>query len=346
MKTFKNILIVRTDRIGDVVLTTPSIKALRQAYPDTEISILVRPYTKPLVDGNPYLDNVFIDDRLSVHKGLLGFLRLVRMLQKNKFDCAIIYHTKRRTNLACFLAGIHYRIGYKNEKYGFFLTDPIKDTRHLGQRHEAQYCLDLLQHLGINSDDLELLVPMQKDAEQWVNQLFANRQLSSEEKLIVIHPGASDPSKRWPEHRFKELIKKLREHYSCKVVMIGANETKQITHNILESNFRNIIDLTGQISLSQLISLLKKTDVLISNDSGPVHISAGVGTPVVSIFTRNQRGINPERWRPLGNTAKVVSVPFNEKISFSKAQPIDPQYMELIKTQEVVEAVDSIFKLC
>ena len=91
-----------------------------------------------------------------------------------------------------------------------------------------------------------------------------------------------------------------------------------------------------------------RCDLLVSNDSGPVHVAAGVGTPVVSIFTRNQPGINPERWKPLGNKARVVSVSPNESsgISFKKAQPIDTQYLELVSTEAVLEAVDSLFKLC
>jgi hypothetical protein len=126
--------------------------------------------------------------------------------------------------------------------------------------------------------------------------------------------------------------------------------------------------LTGMTTICQLVSLLKQCNLLISNDSGPVHIATGVGTPVVSIFTRNQPGINPERWRPLGKNSRVISVPYNDKISFAKARSINAtnrsfcgilvhpgkkkgsleldEGSELIRTQEVLEAVDSIFKLC
>ena len=100
-KTFKNILIVRTDRIGDVVLTTPAIKAIRQAYPGSRISVLVTPATFDLVNGNPYVDEILVDDRQGRHKGLFGFLRLVREIRLKQFDLAVIFHTKRRYNLAC-----------------------------------------------------------------------------------------------------------------------------------------------------------------------------------------------------------------------------------------------------
>ena len=116
---YRNILIVRTDRIGDVVLTTPAIEALRKAFPQARISILVTPVTRELVEGNPYLDEVLIDDRKGRHGGVFGFFNLVKTLRKRQFDLAIILHTKKRTNSLCFLAGIPHRVGYKNNKFGF-----------------------------------------------------------------------------------------------------------------------------------------------------------------------------------------------------------------------------------
>ena len=118
MKEFRNILIVRTDRMGDVVLTTPALKALREAHPKARISILVSAYTKAIVEGNPYVNEVLADDRKRTHRGWIGFWRLVSEVRKRKFDAAVIYHTKRRTNWLCFFAGIPYRLGY---------TDTIQD---------------------------------------------------------------------------------------------------------------------------------------------------------------------------------------------------------------------------
>src|SRR3989338_9612697 len=168
---FSRTLVVRTDRMGDVVLTTPFVKALRRAYPATHLSILVTPATKDLVIGNPYLDEVLVDDRAGRHKGVLGSLRLAREIRRGNFDAAFILHTKRRYNLACFLAGVPVRIGYRNDKMGFLLTHPLKDARHLGEKHESEYCLDVLKGVGIPADIedvLGMLVPVHKDAETWV----------------------------------------------------------------------------------------------------------------------------------------------------------------------------------
>ena len=209
-KTFQNILIVRTDRIGDVVLTTPVIKALRQAYPGSRISILVVPATLDLVNGNPYLNEVLIDNRAGIHRGLFGFLRLVYEIRLKRFDVAIIFHTKRRYNLASALAGIPVRLGYKNNKFGFMLTHPLKDIRVLGEKHEAEYCMEVLKVIGIKDGDLDVFVPLQKEAENWMLHVMEEKYLKNNE-FIVIHPGASDPAKCWSTANFALLVDRLVE---------------------------------------------------------------------------------------------------------------------------------------
>lgn len=345
--SYKNILIVRTDRIGDVVLTTPAITALRRHYPNAKISILIAPETRELVDGNSCLDEVIIDDRKGEYRGY-GFFKLIGLLRQKRFDVVINYHTKKRTNLACFLAGIPIRVGYKNKKFGFLLNCPIVDTRHKGEKHEAQYCLDVLGELGIESTDLNIHLPVNEKSVQWVELFCKDHHIEKKERLIAIHSGASDPSKQWSESHFAELIDDLADRYSAKIVMIGSSQVSESVKKIMSLIKNKAIDMTGQTTVGQLAALMARCNLLISNDSGPVHVAVGVGTPVISIFTRNQPGINPERWKPLGEQSRVVSVAPSQSsgISFKKARSMDAEYMELIAVTEVLEAVDSLFKLC
>ncbi|MCA9405139.1 MAG: lipopolysaccharide heptosyltransferase II [Candidatus Omnitrophica bacterium] len=353
-EAYKKILVVRTDRVGDVVLTTPALSALRKAYPYAKIGLLVAPLTYDLVSKNKDLNKVLVDDREGQHKGLFGFLKLVKKIKKQNYDVAVIFHTKKRTNLLCFLAGIPRRIGYKNKKFGRLLTDPIEDTRHHGKKHEVEYCLDVLKPLGVTSSECRLNVSVHEDAEEWLNQFLAQNHISADDKIIAIHPGASDPAKQWPEHCFAELIDRLYESRDVKIVLLGSANIRHVSREVKSLTRHPAIELTGLTSMAQLISLLKHSSILVSNDSGPVHIAAAVGTPVVSIFTRNLPGINPERWRPLGDRHQVICV--SEKavqeyrkanpLSFEKAGKIDPKYLELIPVTEVFEAVDSLCKLC
>lgn len=337
MKSFKNILVVRTDRIGDVVLTSPAFKVLREAFPYAKIAVLVTPATKELVEGNPNVDQVLVDDRKNAHKGILGFWRLVNVLRAKRFDCAVVFHTKRRANALCFVAGIPYRVGYRNNKWGFLLTDPVRDRRHEGIKHESQYCLDVLRHMGITVGTGEVFLPLQKAAEEWAEAWLKEQKIIlSQDKLVAIHPGASGPEKQWPKLGFAQVIQHLTDDHSVKVVLIGAADIQPVAREIQMLAQRPVWDLTGKTTISQLASLLKRCKFLVSNDSGPVHVADALGTPVISIFTRNQPGINSARWKPLSGRGKVLS-PALQKAG---APP------ENVHVQDVLEAVDALFKLC
>ena len=312
-----------------MVLTTPAIKAIRQAYPAARISILVTPATYDLVNGNPYVDEILVDDRDGRHKGLFGFLRLYREIRSKQFDLAIIFHTKRRYNLICFAAGIFCRLGYKNNKFGFLLTNPLKDTRPQGKKHEAEYCLDVLKAIGVENDELDVFLPLQKKAEEWMLDWMQDNNLKSNE-FITIHPGASDPAKCWPAANFALLMDRLAERYPFKIILIGSAQTMPLAAQILQQTHQSgFLNLTGKTSMAQMVSLLRRSRLLISNDSGPVHVAAGVGTNVISLFLRNQQGINAGRWKPLGPKSHLLNNELNPGS---------------ISVDQVLELVEQIFE--
>jgi len=307
-KDFKRILIARTDRIGDVILSTPVIKAMRQAYPHAYIAMLVSPYTKDIVEGNPYLDEVLVLDKDVRHKSWLGFLKFSFLLRRKRFDLAIILHPASRVHLLAFSAGIRRRIGY-DYKLGFLLTDRLRHTKQLGQRHEAEYNLDLLKILGIEAKDKNLFIPLKEAAEKWAEDLFKRQGIKPSDKLLVIHPGASCVSKIWPAERFAETTDKLAEKYGFKILVIAGPRDIAVAEKVAANIRYPLINLAGKTSVAQLASLLKRCRLFISNDSGPVHIACAVGTPVISIFGRAQKGLSPMRWGPLGLKSKFLHKP-------------------------------------
>jgi len=347
MKIFHNILIVRTDRIGDVILTTPAVVALRQAYPKACITIMVTPATREIVDGNPNLDEVIVYEQKGAHKGFSGYWKFIAELRERKFDLAIIYHTKKRFNLICFLAGIPNRVGFQNNKFGFLLTHKIKDTRPLGDKHEYEYCLEVLKHLGVDARARELFFPLHQDSEIWVENFLRQNDLRGRDsqKLIAVHPGASCISKRWLPERFAELIEKLFWHYDAQIILVGGPETKSISDAIKSKVKASILDVTGQTTVSQLASLLKRCHLLISNDSGPVHVAVAVGTPVISIFGRNQAGLSPTRWRPLGPKDIVLHREVGCEVCLAHNCQIEFKCLWAITADDVLEAVDAIYQL-
>ena len=341
-----NILIIRTDRIGDVVLTTAAVHAIRKNYPNARLTMLVSSSTRELVEGNPDLDEVILDDREGKDKGLIGFWKQVFSLRAKKFDWVFVFHTKRRTNLICFLAGIPRRTGYKNEKYGFLLTEKIMDDREAGIKHEAEYCLDVLNAIGISAPlaEAKCVLPVRMECEAWADKWLLAHD-TQKNKVLLINPSASDPGRQWPAERFAALIEGLQKKYPYPIAVIGAKNS-DAAQRLLKLVDNKVIDVTGQTSMSQLISLLRRSRMLISNDTGPVHVAAALDVPVVSIFTRNEPGINPERWRPLGEKTKIVVTPYKGDISFRKAKVIDASYLNAIPVESVAEAVDALLKLC
>ncbi len=343
IKPLKNILIIRTDRMGDVVLTTPVFKALRKAYPEARISALVTPSTYDLVNGNPYVDEVFIDDRKGAHKDLFGFLQLAHDIRERQFDAAFIFHTKRRYNLACYAAGVPIRVGYKNNKFGILLTHPVIDTRHRGLQHEAQYCLDVLAALGIEDQGLDLFVPAQKEAEVWAAQWFEENHLKPND-VIAIHPSASDPTKCWPTKSFADLIQSLSQRYQLKVVLVGGKESVPLAGEIMRLCAAPVLDMSGRTNLAQTVALLRRCRLLISNDSGPVHVAAATGIHVISLFLRNQPGINPERWKPLGPRGYVLANKPGEAIQLDAKGKTASGKFDSITVEEVLDLIEEILR--
>ncbi|MBL7151183.1 MAG: lipopolysaccharide heptosyltransferase II [Candidatus Omnitrophica bacterium] len=302
---FKRILVVRTDRIGDVLLSTPVIKALREAYPDAYIAMMVSAYARDIAEGNPWLDEVIIYDKDARHKGWFGSLKFACSLKKRKFDLALILHPTNRVHLVTFFAAIPRRIGY-DRKLGMLLTDRIKHRKQFGEKHELEYNFDLLKALGIRPAAKDLFMPIKPESEEWAKEILRESGIKEEDQILIIHPGASCPSKIWPNERFAEVADRLVQEYKFKVLIIAGPKDIARAQVVIKKMKTPALNLAGRSSVSQLASILKKCRLFISNDSGPVHIASAVGTPVISIFGRSQAGLSPRRWGPLGAKDKAL----------------------------------------
>jgi len=303
--SFKRILIVRTDRVGDVLLSTPVIKALREEFPSAYIAMMVSPYAKDAIEGNPYLDEVIVYDKDGRDKSWFASAKFALSLRKKKFDLALVLHPTNRVHLVTFFSGIPRRIGY-DRKMGFLLSDRIKHTKQHGEKHELEYNLDLVRYLGIEPQDKTLFIPLKKEAEQWAADILGQEGITARDKLLALHPAASCPSKIWPQSRFAQVADRLADKYAFKVILIAGPKDMQYAAKTIKAMHKPAINLAGKLSVSQLASILKRCTLFISNDSGPVHIASAVGTPVISIFGRKQPGLSPRRWGPVGRRDKFL----------------------------------------
>jgi len=340
---FMRILIVRTDRIGDVLLSSPVIKAFRDNYPEAYIAMMVSPFALGIVEGNPYLDEVIIYDKRGRHQSWLGSIKFALNLKKKRFNLAIILHPTNRAHLVTFLAGIRRRIGY-DRKFGFLLTDKVKHTKQFGEKHELEYNLDLVRYLGIEPKDKTLYMSIKPESDEWAKKLFRQESIGKADKLLAIHPGASCRSKIWPKERFSEVADKLIEKYGFKVLIIAGAKDAALAQLVLNKMRHKAVNLAGVTSVSQLASLLKRCQLFISNDSGPVHIATAVGTPVISIFGRKQKGLSPKRWRPVGVRDQILhkEVGCIECLAHNCAK--DFACLKAITVQDILNVVDSVLE--
>ncbi len=297
MKDPEKILIVRTDRLGDVILSTPVIKNLRLTYPNAHLAFMCRPYTKDAVTGNTYLDEVIVYDKYGKHNSILSTINFAFRLRKKRFDWAIILHPTNRAHLITFLAGIPKRIGW-NRKLGILLTDKLLHDKQYGKKHESEYSLSILESLGIPIRGKETSFPLNQKAIDSTNSRLLDAGVGAEDGFIVLHPSASCPSKRWPQENFLSLARLLKAKSRFKIIIISSKDEAEFGELLARET--DLIDFRGMFNLNQLGALLKRATLLISNDSGPVHIAASFNTLVISIFGRNDPGLGPRRWRPLG----------------------------------------------
>ncbi len=339
---FKKILVVRSDRVGDLILTTPVFQALREAYPEARIVALIAAGNEELLEGNPYLDHVLVDDKKVAHRGIKGFKKLLRSIKDECFDVAFILHTKNRTNLLCSTAGIPRRVGYRNDKLGFLLTDPVLDDRPQGNKHEAEYCLDVLRAVGVPVRAPGLHVMVQPRQADWVQDLLVQKGISESDRLVAIHPGASCISKRWMPEGFARVASELAQRPGVKIVVVGGKENTPIVQAMAKHLSYPFLDATGQTSLGQLAAILARCRVLISNDSGPVHLAAGLKIPVVAIFGRNQAGLSPTRWGPWGTPNRILHKEVGCDVCLAHRCQIQFKCLTEISPAEVVAAVDAL----
>ena len=340
---YKRILIIRTDKIGDVVLSTPVIKAVKDFYPNSFIAFMVRPYAQEIVEGNPDIDEVIPFDKDKKCRNLLASLVFAWKLRKKKFDLAINLHPTNRVHIITFFAGIPERVGYER-KMGFLLTKKLVDTKHLGEKHEMEYSLDVVRSLGIEPKDKRLFMPIKLESEIWVEDILAKNRILNQDRLLAIHPSASCPSRIWPQENYVELANKLIEKYDYKIILIASALDKKIADKVASKIDYPVLNLAGQTNLSKIASILKRCKLFISNDSGPVHISSAVGTPVISIFGRKQRGLSPLRWGPLGIKDKFLHKDIGCIECLAHNCKKEFACLKSISVEDVLGAVESILK--
>jgi lipopolysaccharide heptosyltransferase II len=341
LKQPPKILITRTDRIGDMVLSTPVFSELRKKFPQGRLVCLTFLENRGIVQGNPFLDEVILYDKKGTERGWWGNLKFAFRLRKMKFDAVVHLHATNRMHFVTWMAGIPVRIGWRR-KWAWMLTHSLEDIKKEGLKHEAEYNFELLKFLGIECPQkLEAYYPLPERELISLNELLRHHRIAADKRWVIINPSASCPSKIWPVEKFGKLIDLLHKKYNLTFMTIGSRQDRKANEALARTTTVPVHDLSGRLTLPMLGWLLKKAALLVSNDSGPVHIAAAVGTPVVSIFGRKQPGLSPTRWRPLGENSRVVWKDVCCRICLAHRCQIHFLCLEAVSVEEVLSQVES-----
>ncbi|MDA0987425.1 MAG: lipopolysaccharide heptosyltransferase II [Bacteroidetes bacterium] len=277
----EKILVIQTAYLGDLAMTLPMIQLLKKNKPKVTIDIICLPDTSKLIENNIYLNQVIVYDKRKTERGLIATLKLIKRLKKNNYDCAIIPHPSVRSALIGLLSKIKIRIGFEKSAGKILFTNILSFNNY---QHEIERNISLLSELNIFPIKKETSEYFPSDKEKLTIEKIISENISKSIGIITIAPGSVWNTKRWMPERFAEVVNNLiQKNYL--VFAIGAESDKsigdKISKNISSSKFINLI---GKLSLLESIELIKKSTLLISNDSGPLHISSGVNTPVVGIY--------------------------------------------------------------
>lgn len=270
------ILIIHTAFIGDIVLSTPILRKIKDLYPESKIVYLTTPQGFAILKNNPYVSEVIEYDKRGKHKGILGVLNLGKRLRKNNFNMVISLHRYLRSSLIAWLTRSPIRKCYDNASGAFLFTEKIKYNEN---KHEVEKILSFLTE-NPNKKDINYkieLFPGEKE-ESKIDKIL---NITKDKKIIAIAPGSKWFTKKWPLEYFNKIIENLGQRTDVVQIIIGGREEELL--NIKKTE--NMIDLRGKTSLLELAQVLKKSNIVITNDSSPIHIaSAFEQTHIIAIF--------------------------------------------------------------
>lgn len=305
---------IRTDRLGETILSLPAAVSLKSAFPGSTLSFVCAPELMELIALAPEVDRV-VPFAVGPRSGWFSrALRLAWRLRTGGYTAAVVSNAKKELHLAVWLAGIHQRVGY-GRKWGWCLTRRIADRKALGERHEMEYNFDLVTALGRSVPILPWRFPQLTQQRRVILQRLETLGVASEQPLVAVHPWTSHPEKRWPLERFRRLVEAIVATGLGTPVIIGGSEEQGAAAQLLTPSIASAVDWVGRLSLVELAAFLQEARVLISNDSGPVHVAAAMGTTTVTLFGGEGAAIGPKRWGPWGEGHSVIHRPALSDIS-------------------------------
>ena len=300
------LLVRAVNWLGDAVLTTPALGAVREAFPAARISLAATPLVAELFRHHPDIDEILVYENAGRYSGVSGMLRIAWDLRRRRFAAALLFQNAFNAALLAFLAGIPDRSGYATDGRRLLLTRTVPVTDEVRRLHHAEYYLRLVAGLGITRPvSPRMRLGVTRDESEAMEKRLSSLGIPPGKRILGINPGATYGSaKRWYPDRFSAVADSLSEEWGASVVLMGSVPERPLSEEIEASMRRKPVNLSGRTTLRELLALISRCSFIVTNDSGPMHIAAALGVPLVAIF-------GPTDWRktsPWTENAKVVRV--------------------------------------
>lgn len=342
-----NILIVKLSAIGDVVHTLPSLAALRKHYPAAHITWVIEEAAADLIAGHPYLDRVLVSRRKiwirdikngrnvsAVFREISAF---VRTLRDRPYDLVIDFHGLFKSAVVVLLSGGKRKLGYDSmqEMSGLFLNEKIREDM---EKHAVDRYLDFPRYLGADASAPEFLIPLEEENRLRIDSLLSEEGIDRGTPFIAVNPVAYWKTKLWRDERFALLCDSIMEELGIPIILTGGSGDRSLSR--IERLMKNpCINFAGKTTLRDLAALYQRARLVVTTDSGPMHIAAAMGTPTVALFGPT----NPDRTGPYGAGHRVVRKDLHCSPCLRK-ECDTMQCMRDISVEEVLNAVKEILR--
>ncbi|MBC8204348.1 lipopolysaccharide heptosyltransferase II [bacterium] len=302
------VLIFRNQGIGDLILITPAIRAIRHLHPEAHISVFTGDWSKSSVEGNPHIYEIIsYPDPWIQNKKLFRILQLTAKLRRKRFDRVYIFHSHDILQLLTLLSGIPERYGFSFEGTGRFIQHKTQWEPN-SQRYIADNYLDIPRLAGYNGDDLSLEYYLSQENEAEAEGIISGNDIDKDNFVVIAPGGGINPrqdvfEKRWGADKFARLAELLHEEFDCSIILIGAKAEKEICGIVKNKSAVKVVNLCGETNFKVSAALVKKSKMLISNDSGIMHTAVAFKKPSAAVFGPS----NPYSLLPQNNINRWVS---------------------------------------
>ena len=330
----KKILIRGPNWVGDSILAIPAMKAVRARFPDAEITLLVRPWVAGVFKAAPFIDHLWSEPRPA---GISEWIRITSSSRKRAFDLALLFPNSFESAAMIFLGRVPQRVGYATDGRRWLLTNSLKPAS--GKHHQVHYYLALAGAVSAEVTQPSISIEANAEEKAQAARLLASEGIAHGRRYLVLNPGAAYGSaKRWNEEGFAEAGDTLASELDLDVAIVGSEAERSIADSIKARMRTRVAVLSGRTSLETLIGVIAGSSLVLTNDSGPMHVAAALGVPTVAVFGATDDVVTG----PWGARAKVVREPVECSPCLLRECPIDHRCMTRVSAEAVCRAAREV----